>query len=206
MDVRESDFGLFQTTVRLQDEVRRHTEELEAALGEPERGPPASPPARLPRWTCRRCAAPRRSRSSCWSSSCRRRTSASWSTGSPSILEVPVVLFDTGRDRVVAGLSAAPSDDAAPPRPVGGSTSVLRGPPGPATSVVDAEDERILLPRGPGSWTAWSACSRRSFSAAAELSSPRASLLLPPAARHARAAAQARRAEDAAAGAPRPAA
>jgi hypothetical protein len=38
MDLRESDFGLFQTTVRLQDQVRRHTEELEAELREHDAG------------------------------------------------------------------------------------------------------------------------------------------------------------------------
>ena len=47
-NVQDSDFGLFQTTVMLQDQVRLHTEELEAALHDKERGEagvPASAPA-----------------------------------------------------------------------------------------------------------------------------------------------------------------
>ncbi len=47
-NVQGSDFGLFQTTIMLQDQVRLHTEELEAALRDREKGeggPPASVPA-----------------------------------------------------------------------------------------------------------------------------------------------------------------
>ena len=46
--VQDSDFGLFQATVMLQDQVRLHTEELEAALHDKESGEadaPASAPA-----------------------------------------------------------------------------------------------------------------------------------------------------------------
>ena len=44
-NVQGSDFGLFQTTIMLQDQVRLHTEELEAALGARERGEQAEPAA-----------------------------------------------------------------------------------------------------------------------------------------------------------------
>ena len=37
-NVQGSDFGLFQTTIMLQDQVRLHTEELEAALHDTEKG------------------------------------------------------------------------------------------------------------------------------------------------------------------------
>ena len=47
-NVQDSDFGLFQATVMLQDQVRLHTEELEAALHDKDKdeaGAPASAPA-----------------------------------------------------------------------------------------------------------------------------------------------------------------
>ena len=46
-NVQDSDFGLFQATVMLQDQVRLHTEELEAALHDKEKdeaGAPVSSP------------------------------------------------------------------------------------------------------------------------------------------------------------------
>jgi DNA-binding PucR family transcriptional regulator len=55
--VRGSDFGLFQTTIMLQDQVRLHTEELEAALGGPERDADQGQAAARDMQTLRRTAA-----------------------------------------------------------------------------------------------------------------------------------------------------
>ena len=76
MNVEGSDFGLFQTTIMLQDQVRLHTEALETALRRQEEHDENDASASAAA-TCRRCAAPRPSRSSCSSSSSSRRTSVS---------------------------------------------------------------------------------------------------------------------------------
>ena len=140
MDVRESDFGLFQTTVRLQDQVRRHTEELEAALLERDADPgePATSAARDMQ-TLRRTAA---LQIQLLELVVQEKDVGELVDRVASILEVPIVLYDT-QGRVVCASGRASGDAAL----VGGLWEAyqrLRGLPGPH-AVVDEEDDRIYF-------------------------------------------------------------
>ena len=119
-----------------------------------------------------------------------------------SILEVPIVLFDT-QGRVVCASGRASDDADARPRSVGG----LRAPARPTGSARRGGrgGRPHLLPRGPHHGPRGARARGSRLAAAAERLRRRVPAL-PAAARHARAAAQARRAEDAAPRAPRPAA
>jgi len=140
MDVRESDFGLFQTTVRLQDQVRRHTEELEAALLEHDADPgePATSAARDMQ-TLRRTAA---LQIQLLELVVQEKDVGELVDRVASILEVPIVLFDT-QGRVVCASGRA-SGDGALVRGLWAAYGRLRGLPGPH-AVVDAEEERIYF-------------------------------------------------------------
>ena len=140
MDVRESDFGLFQTTVRLQDQVRRHTEELEAALLEHEADPgePATSAGRDMQ-TLRRTAA---LQIQLLELVVQEKDVGELVDRVASILEVPIVLFDT-QGRVVCASGRA-SGDATLVRGLWEAYERLRGLPGPH-GVVDEEDDRIYF-------------------------------------------------------------
>ncbi len=109
MDVRESDFGLFQTTVRLQDQVRRHTEELEAALLEHDADPGESATSTAgDMQTLRRTAA---LQIQLLELVVQEKDLGELVDRVASILEVPIVLFDTQGRTVCA--SGRASGDAA---------------------------------------------------------------------------------------------
>jgi sugar diacid utilization regulator len=140
MDVRESDFGLFQTTVRLQDQVRRHTEELEAALGEhdADAGDAETSSARDMQ-TLRRTAA---LQIQLLELVVQEKDVGELVDRVASILEVPIVLYDT-QGQVVAASGRAATD----PGLTGDLWAAyerLRGLPGPH-AVVDGEDDRIYF-------------------------------------------------------------
>jgi sugar diacid utilization regulator len=140
MDVRESDFGLFQTTVRLQDQVRRHTEELEAALLEHDADPgePATSAARDMQ-TLRRTAA---LQIQLLELVVQEKDVGELVERVASILEAPIVLFDTQGHVVCASGRAA--GDSGLVRRVWDAYDRLRGLPGPH-AVVDEEEERIYF-------------------------------------------------------------
>jgi sugar diacid utilization regulator len=140
MDVRESDFGLFQTTVRLQDQVRRHTEELEAALGEHDADAgEAGAGAARDMQTLRRTAA---LQIQLLELVVQEKDVGELVDRVASILEVPIVLYDTQGQVVHASGRAATEPGL--PRDLWEAYEKLRGLPGPH-AVVDGEDERIYF-------------------------------------------------------------
>lgn len=140
MDVKESDFGLFQTTVRLQDQVRRHTEELEAALREHEAGPgEADASAARDMQTLRRTAA---LQIQLLELVVQEKDVGELVDRVASILEVPVVLFNT-QGQVVCASGRDLKDDGLV-RGLWEAYERLRGLPGPH-AVVDREDDRVYF-------------------------------------------------------------
>jgi sugar diacid utilization regulator len=139
-DVRESDFGLFQTTVRLQDQVRRHTEELEAALGghDADAGEAASSAAGDMQ-TLRRTAA---LQIQLLELVVQEKDVGELVDRVASILEVPIVLYDTQGQVMCSSGRAATDTDLT--RDLWDAYERLRGLPGPH-AVVDGEDERIYF-------------------------------------------------------------
>ena len=140
MNTWESDFGLFQTTVVLQDQVRRHTEELEAALREREAdagGSEAS--AARDMQTLRRTAA---LQIQLLELVVREKDVGELVDRVASILDVPIVLFDTHGQVVHASGRAA--DDAGLVRRLWEAYERLRGLPGPH-AVVEQADDRIYF-------------------------------------------------------------
>jgi sugar diacid utilization regulator len=139
-DVRESDFGLFQTTVRLQDQVRRHTEELEAALREQDaEATEAGSSAAGDMQTLRRTAA---LQIQLLELVVQEKDVGELVDRVASILEVPIALYDT-QGRVVHASGRA-ADEPELAKSLWEAYERLRGLPGPH-AVVDGEDERIYF-------------------------------------------------------------
>ena len=139
MDVRESDFGLFQTTVRLQDQVRRHTAELEAALQEHDAaGDPAASSARDMQ-TLRRTAA---LQIQLLELVVQDKDVGELVNRVASILEVPIVLFDMQGQVMSASGHGVHEQGLA--HDLWMAYERLRGLPGPH-AVVDREDDRVYF-------------------------------------------------------------
>jgi sugar diacid utilization regulator len=140
VNVRESDFGLFQTTVRLQDQVRRHTEELEAALHERDGiSGELSAAAARDMQTLRRTAA---LQIQLLELVVQQKDVGELVDRVASILEIPIVLFDT-RGMVVCA-SGQTAAEAGLVRGLWEAYERLRGLPGPQ-AVVDREDDRVYF-------------------------------------------------------------
>jgi sugar diacid utilization regulator len=140
MNLQGSDFGLFQTTIMLQDQVRRHTEALETALEDRPAdadGPRTSAPGDMV--TLRRTAA---LQIQLLELVVQQKDVGQLIERVAAILDVPIVLFDT-RGRVVASSrSAAGSLDLAPR--LWRAYTEAHGAPDPAGSVTGA-GERVLF-------------------------------------------------------------
>jgi sugar diacid utilization regulator len=140
MNVQGSDFGLFQTTIMLQDQVRLHTEALETAL---EDGKTASGDLRsaAPRdmQTLRRTAA---LQIQLLELVVQQKDVGELIERVAVILDMPIVLFDTRGRAVACSQSAAGSPDLAPR--LWKARGDTRGAPDPAVSVTDA-GERVLF-------------------------------------------------------------
>jgi DNA-binding PucR family transcriptional regulator len=138
--VQGSDFGLFQTTIMLQDQVRLHTEELEAALGDPkpERGEVQAAAARDMQ-TLRRTTA---LQIQLLELVVQQKDVAELIERVAVILDMPIVLFGA-RGRVVAcSHSASALPDLAPR--LWKAYAAVRGADGGAVSVTEA-GERVLF-------------------------------------------------------------
>ncbi|HTX70163.1 MAG TPA: helix-turn-helix domain-containing protein [Thermoleophilia bacterium] len=140
MNALESDFGLFQTTVMLQDQVRRHTEGLEAALRERD-AEPSGAAASVARdmQTLRRTAA---LQIQLLELVVQEKDVGELVDRVATILDVPIVLFDAHGQVVHASGSSA--DDARVVRRFWEAYERLRGLPGPH-AVVEQEDDRIYF-------------------------------------------------------------
>lgn len=140
MNVQGSDFGLFQTTIMLQDQVRLHTEALETALRDrtADAGDPrASSPVDMQ--TLRRTAA---LQIQLLELVVQQKDVGELIERVAAILDMPIVLFDT-RGRVVSrSQNAAGAPDLA--LRLWKAYSAVRGGPDPAGSVTDA-GERVLF-------------------------------------------------------------
>ena len=140
MNVRGSDFGLFQTTIMLQDQVRLHTEALETALlnrTADSGASQASAPGDMQ--TLRRTAA---LQIQLLELVVQQKDVSELIERVAAILDMPIVLFDT-RGRVVScSQSAAASPDLAPR--LWRAYEAVHGAPDPAWSVTDA-GERVLF-------------------------------------------------------------
>ncbi len=140
MNVQGSDFGLFQTTIMLQDQVRLHTEALETALLERAADSGDSrtvAPGDMQ--TLRRTAA---LQIQLLELVVQQKDVGELIERVAAILDMPIVLFDT-RGRVVScSQSAAGVPDLAPR--LWKAYGAARGGPDPAGSVTDA-GERVLF-------------------------------------------------------------
>ncbi len=140
MNVQGSDFGLFQTTIMLQDQVRLHTEALETALLERTADSGDSrtvAPGDMQ--TLRRTAA---LQIQLLELVVQQKDVGELIERVAAILDMPIVLFDT-RGRVVScSQSAAGVPDLAPR--LWKAYGAARGGPDPAGSVTDA-GERVLF-------------------------------------------------------------
>ena len=140
MNVQGSDFGLFQTTIMLQDQVRLHTEALETALRDRTAdADEAQTSAAGDMQTLRRTAA---LQIQLLELVVQQKDLTELIERVAAILDMPIVLFDT-RGRVVANSrSAADSPDLAPR--LWKAYDAARGTPDPAGSVTEA-GERVLF-------------------------------------------------------------
>ncbi len=199
-NVQDSDFGLFQATVMLQDQVRLHTEELEAALHDKERGEagaPASAPADMQ--ALRRTAA---LQIQLLELVVQQKDVGELIERVATILDMPVVLFDA-RGQAVSTLDGRGERA----RLRAASLDGIRGSAGrPRTSRDDRRRRRPhLLPRRRRDEPRRAGAGRGGLAAAVDRVRRRLAVV-PAAARHARPAAPARRAAHAPARAPRSAA
>jgi DNA-binding PucR family transcriptional regulator len=140
-NVQGSDFGLFQTTIMLQDQVRLHTEALETALDERAAGADEPPSSAAPHdmQTLRRTAA---LQIQLLELVVQQKDVGELIERVAAILDMPVVLFDT-RGRVVScSQSAAGSPDLA--ARLWRAYGAARGAPDLAGSVTEA-GERVLF-------------------------------------------------------------
>jgi sugar diacid utilization regulator len=138
--VQGSDFGLFQTTIMLQDQVRLHTEELEAALGSAEHDQSEGPAAAArDMQTLRRTAA---LQIQLLELVVQQKDVAQLIERVATILDMPIALFDA-RGRVMAcSRSAAASPDLAPR--LWKAYATVHGADGGAVSITEA-GERVLF-------------------------------------------------------------
>ena len=134
MNVQGSDFGLFQTTIMLQDQVRLHTEALETA------GSSDDSPASAPRdmQTLRRTAA---LQIQLLELVVQQKDVGELIERVSTILDMPIVLFDT-RGRVVSCSQSADGSDLGPR--LWRAYEAVHGAPDPGWSVSDA-GERVLF-------------------------------------------------------------
>jgi len=140
MNVSGSDFGLFQTTIMLQDQVRLHTEALETALEERTAEPEDSPAsASRDMQTLRRTAA---LQIQLLELVVQQKDVGELIDRVATILDMPIVLFDTRGHVVSSSQSAAGAPDLAPR--LWKAYGAGRGGPDPALSVTDA-GERVLF-------------------------------------------------------------
>jgi sugar diacid utilization regulator len=138
MNGQDSDFGLFQTTIMLQDQVRLHTEELEAALRDREDDANGSQAATShDMQTLRRTAA---LQIQLLELVVREKDVGELVDRVASILDVPIVLFDSRGRVVCCSQSAADPPDL--PHRLWAAYEGLQGIPGPH-EVVETGDERI---------------------------------------------------------------
>ncbi len=140
MNVQGSDFGLFQTTIMLQDQVRLHTEALETALEDraaDPRGSRTAAPGDMQ--TLRRTAA---LQIQLLELVVQQKDVGELIERVSTILDMPVVLFDT-RGRVVSCSQGTAGVQDLPTR-LWKAYSAARGGPDPAGSVTDA-GERVLF-------------------------------------------------------------
>ncbi len=139
-NVHGSDFGLFQTTVMLQDQVRLHTEELEAALRETEKGETgAAPSAAADMHTLRRTAA---LQIQLLELVAQQKDVGELIERVATILEMPVVLFDARGHVVSSSAGAASTPDFAPR--LWAAYSDPPGAPGPL-GTIDIAGDRIYF-------------------------------------------------------------
>jgi sugar diacid utilization regulator len=140
MNVQGSDFGLFQTTIMLQDQVRLHTEALETAMQDRAAdagGSRTAAPGAMQ--TLRRTAA---LQIQLLELVVQQKDVGELIERVSTILDMPIVLFDT-RGRVVSCSQGATGDPDLAPR-LWKAYSAARGGPDPAGSVTDA-GERVLF-------------------------------------------------------------
>ncbi|HZL64513.1 MAG TPA: helix-turn-helix domain-containing protein [Thermoleophilia bacterium] len=138
-NVQDSDFGLFQATVMLQDQVRLHTEELEAALHDKESGEagaPASAPADMQ--ALRRTAA---LQIQLLELVVQQKDVGELIERVATILDMPVVLFDA-RGQVVSSSTGAASSPGFAPR-LWAAYADPQGAPGPL-GTIDVAGDRIF--------------------------------------------------------------
>jgi DNA-binding PucR family transcriptional regulator len=140
MNVQGSDFGLFQTTIMLQDQVRLHTEALETALRDRTADAHATQTSAAgDMQTLRRTAA---LQIQLLELVVQQKDLTELIERVAAILDMPIVLFDT-RGRVVASSrSAAGSSDLA--TRLWTAYDAARGTPDPSGSVTEA-GERVLF-------------------------------------------------------------
>jgi sugar diacid utilization regulator len=140
MNVQGSDFGLFQTTVMLQDQVRLHTEALETAMRDKATGSGDSEVAAPgDMQTLRRTAA---LQIQLLELVVLQKDVGELIERVAAILDMPIVLFDT-RGRVVASSRTAAGTPDLAPR-LWRAYEAGHGAPDPAWSVSDA-GERVLF-------------------------------------------------------------
>jgi DNA-binding PucR family transcriptional regulator len=140
MNVQGSDFGLFQTTIMLQDQVRLHTEALETALQD--RAADADDSRTAPQGdmqTLRRTAA---LQIQLLELVVQQKDVGELIERVSTILDMPIVLFDR-RGRVVSCSQNAAGDPDLAAR-LWKAYNAARGGPDPAGSVTDA-GERVLF-------------------------------------------------------------
>jgi len=138
-NVQDSDFGLFQATVMLQNQVRLHTEELEAALHDKESGEagaPASAPADMQ--ALRRTAA---LQIQLLELVVQQKDVGELIKRVATILDMPVVLFDARGHVVSRSPGAASSPDFAPR--LWAAYADPQGAPGPL-GTIDVAGDRIF--------------------------------------------------------------
>ena len=138
-NVHGSDFGLFQTTIMLQDQVRLHTAELEAALGERDQEEHADGSAAGDMQTLRRTAA---LQIQLLELVVQQKDVGELVERVATILDIPIVLFDTAGNVV----RAAHTDPALPDLAtrLWAAYARRRGNPDPAGSVTSA-GERVFF-------------------------------------------------------------
>jgi sugar diacid utilization regulator len=137
-NVQGSDFGLFQTTILLQDQVRLHTEELAAALDAAEHGGEEPAAAARDMQTLRRTAA---LQIQLLELVVQQKDVAELIERVAGILDMPIVLFDT-RGRVVACSRSAEGSPELAAR-LWRAYGAAHGVAGQALSITDA-GERAL--------------------------------------------------------------
>ena len=138
-NVQGSDFGLFQTTIMLQDQVRLHTAELEAALGEHEQDEDAGGSAAGDMQTLRRTAA---LQIQLLELVVQQKDVGELVERVATILDIPIVLFDTTGNVVRAAHTDPALPDLAPR--LWEAYARQRGGPDPAGSVTSA-GERVFF-------------------------------------------------------------